>query len=261
MSLLECNFRSVYLNGNTAVTIILSDCRKDPGDFYGQGTKYKVLWLLHGTFGDQTDWIRNTNIERYACAHNLAVVMPNGLNTMYANWSSFAMGHDMFHYFLDELMPAVWAWFPVSSRKEDNFIAGLSMGAKGACVYAFGRPERFAKVFAMSAVPEDLTVIDTRSRFYPRIRNLIDSYGGMDQYLESELNTWKLAEEKKDELPPLYFTCGTDDNIAFEKYLKFKAYAESIGLNAVFEEVAGYRHEWDFWDLSIRKGIRWFLEK
>ena len=63
MSLIHYNFESQYLNNNTDVNIILPDKPRDktPEQFYGSGKKYKVLWLLHGTFGDYTDWIRKPN--------------------------------------------------------------------------------------------------------------------------------------------------------------------------------------------------------
>ena len=53
MSLIHYNFESQYLNNNTDVNIILPDKPRDktPEQFYGSGKKYKVLWLLHGTFG------------------------------------------------------------------------------------------------------------------------------------------------------------------------------------------------------------------
>ncbi len=68
MALVHINFESEFLATNTDVNIILPDKprEKTPAQFYGSGAKYKVLWLLHGTFGDYTDWIRKSNIELYA---------------------------------------------------------------------------------------------------------------------------------------------------------------------------------------------------
>ena len=53
MSLLTYNFESQYLNNNHTITVILPDKKRDisPEEFYRSGKKYKVLWLLHGTFG------------------------------------------------------------------------------------------------------------------------------------------------------------------------------------------------------------------
>ena len=77
MALLNLNFMSCYLSGNTEITVILPDWdyRMKPEEFYSSGEKYKVLWLLHGTFGDHTDWLRKSNIELYATEKKLAVVI------------------------------------------------------------------------------------------------------------------------------------------------------------------------------------------
>lgn len=68
ISLVQFNFKSYYLNGNHTVSIILLDRPGDkkPAEFYNSGKKYKVLWLLHGTFGDHSDWIHKSNIKLYA---------------------------------------------------------------------------------------------------------------------------------------------------------------------------------------------------
>ena len=87
MSLLTINFESEYLNCSHQVSIILPDKKRGikPQEFYRSGQKYKVLWLLHGTFGDNTDWVRKTNIELYAEERDLSVVMPHELNSNYSN--------------------------------------------------------------------------------------------------------------------------------------------------------------------------------
>ena len=110
-------------------------------------------------------------------------------------------------------------------------------------------------------MPEDLTVINKESPYYQRVRNLIDNFGGMEGYLASEMNTWQMAAYRKDELPELLFTCGTDDRVMYERYCRFRDYAERIGLGASFITVEGYGHEWEFWDISIRRGIQWLLDE
>ena len=56
MSLVQMNFESQYLGVNHEISVILPDKPRTltPGEFYGSGKKYKVLWLLHGTFGDHS---------------------------------------------------------------------------------------------------------------------------------------------------------------------------------------------------------------
>ena len=131
MALLTLNFESKYLGGNHNVGVILPDCPYGavPRKFYEEQKKYKVLWLLHGTFGDYSDWIRKSMIELYATEKNLLVVMPSALNSDYENWPNFGLGFNMWDYFFEELMPLVYNWFPASQDRKDNYIAGLSMGS------------------------------------------------------------------------------------------------------------------------------------
>ena len=83
MALVTMNFESEYLYSNHEISIILPDKPRSltAKEFYSSGKKYKVLWLLHGTFGDHSDWLRKSNIELYACEKDLIVVMPSALNS------------------------------------------------------------------------------------------------------------------------------------------------------------------------------------
>ena len=202
MALMHLNFNSMRLSGNTDVNIILPDIPHgmNPNEFYVRERKHPVLWLLHGTFGDYTDWVRKTNIELYAAEKNLIVVMPSAHNTDYANWSGFGTGYHMYDYLTEELMPLVYAWCPASDKREDNFIAGLSMGGRGAIMYAYAHPEKFAAVYSMSCVPQDMRAEAAKVKeaedisnwdklAVERIRNRLENIGGLEAYLASPQNT------------------------------------------------------------------------
>lgn len=271
MALVHLNFNSKYLSGSTDVNIILPDCARpaDPGDFYGSGKKYPVLWLLHGTFGDYSDWLRKTNVELYAGEKNLIVVMPSAQNTDYANWPGFGTGYQVFDYLTEELMPLVYGWFPASRRREDSFIAGLSMGGRGAIAYAWAHPEKFSVLYSMSCVPQDMRPAAAelesgepapnpwaqldRERNRARLQNA----GGLAGYLASPQNTWDKAREiaKRTDMPKMIFSCGTADFVMYRHFRAFRAYAGQIGLDAEFREVDGYNHEWRFWELEIQRVI------
>jgi S-formylglutathione hydrolase FrmB len=261
MSLIQMNFESQYLRANHEISIILPDKPrgKTPKEFYGSGAKYKVLWLLHGTYGDHSDWIRKSNIELYACEKDLIVVMPSGLNANYANWPNFSIGYNMYDYFFEELMPLIYGWFPASDKREDNFVAGLSMGGGGTAVYAFNHPEKFGGAAILSSAPRDVQgMVDRGEELNPRTQGNINNAGGLEAYINSVEGTWRLAKENAAKLPPLYVACGTDDVIAYQGFGKFKEYAESLGIKAKFEAIEGYKHEWRFWDLTIQKALTFF---
>lgn len=267
MALLHLSFTSKYLCGTTDVNVILPDLSygQEPKELYGSGARYKVLWLLHGTYGDYSDWLRKSSAELYACEKKVAVVMPTAMNSNYIDWKTFSMGYNFYSYFFEELMPLVQGWLPVSCRREDNFIAGLSMGGRGTCVYALNHPECFAAAYSFSASPNPLKEPDLSSPFAAREVTLINNFGGMDGYRKSPLNLWDRAKQCVEEgvdLPKMYFACGDKDPIAYQPFCAFRTYAKEIGFHAEFHELPGFSHEWRFWDLCLQDALdRFFPEE
>lgn len=264
MALLHLNFRSWCLNTNTDIAVILPSIKQkdDAKEYYGSKKKYPVLWLLHGTLGCYNDYLRRTNIELYATENDLIVVMPSALNSNYSNWTKVNPEFRMFDYLTEELMPLIYGWFPASEKREDNFICGLSMGARGTSKYGFYWPEKFAGVACMSGVPSDIRKImndGPGNTFYAREMMTVEMAGGPDLFFNSYENTWdlvpKVANMKNP--PKFYFCCGTADGV-YSNWLHFKEYAESVGLDAVFHQMEGYAHEWRFWEIEIQNILKYF---
>lgn len=268
MSILTYNFESEYLNSNHQITVILPDKPRNisPDTFYRNGQKYKVLWLLHGTFGDSTDWIRKTNIELYATEKNLVVVCPSAMNSNYSNWPNTMMGYNMYDYFTKELMPLIYGWLPVSDKREDNFIAGLSMGGRGTIKFAVNYPELFGAAAVLSAAPvpfdelrpgHPCMLMDTEN---PRTVTAIENAGGLDAYIRSEENVWALIDQltPTGKLPRLMFACGQDDTLLYERYKIFQDHCQEIGLDATWFDLPKYKHEWRFWDIAIQEALKFF---
>ena len=284
MALIRFNFESEYLGNNHEIGIILPDKPRSitPKDFYGSGKKYKVLYLLHGTFGDYSDWIRKSNIELYACEQDLIVVMPSALNSDYVNWPDFGTGYDMGAYLTEELMPLIQNWFPASDKREDNFIAGLSMGGGGTLKYLLAHPDKFAGAAILSSsarnydalkpyadmksyefrnavVNGKITISDGRGgTFAPRQVNSVCKYPTVGDFLSSIENSWdRLLEADIASLPNIYAACGTKD-FGYQNFLKFKDMLQGLGAKAKFEVIEGFAHEWRFWDLTIQHAIEYF---
>ncbi|WP_455437608.1 alpha/beta hydrolase [Hungatella hathewayi] len=262
MALLNINMSSQYLKGNEEVIVILPDRprKEEASVFYGSKEKYRVLWLLHGGYGSCSDWIRKSRIEIYACEHDLAVVMPSAMNSMYSSWPDYATGYDMYGFLTEELMPMIYGWLPISRERNDNFIAGLSMGGGGAFKYALTHPDRFAGAAVLSWAPYNYREDEKEKLITPGIIcNLAKACGGGKEFLESADNLWDLAEKaaESSNLPRLYFSIGEEDFL-FGTYKKFVSHAKEAGLSIRFSQSVGYGHEWRFWDMEIPKVLEWF---
>lgn len=278
MALVHLNFESEYIGSNTDVNIILPDRPREisAGDFYGSKKKYRVLWLLHGTFGDYTDWVRRSNIELYACENDLIVVMPAVGNSDYSAWNNFTLGYDSEKYIIEELMPLVYNWLPASDAREDNFIAGLSMGGQGTLKFALKYPEKFAAAAILSYAPSDpeknrealQKLFDQKpSEVYAekdimhmkqRQYNVMHRYETLDDYLNSDDNLWKLVETvDKEKLPRMLFACGTEDPLIGPQFPLFRKHLEELGIQAEYSQGPG-SHEWRVWERDIQKALAFF---
>lgn len=268
MSLLNLNFFSQCLGNNNDITVIMPDrpWAQSPDTFYASGKKYRVLWLLHGTFGDHSDWLRKSNIELYAAEKDLVVVMTSALNSNYSNWDDYMMGYKMYDFLTEELMPLVYGWLPVSCEREDNFIAGLSMGGRGAMKYAVNHPDKFAAAAILSAVPVEFADIGPdhpdmmRNSSDARLKRSIENAGGLRAYQNSCENVWAIIDRlaPTGALPKLMLACGEEDRMLYANYLAYQEHCKEIGLAIHWFSLPGYAHEWRFWDLAIQEALAFF---
>lgn len=221
----------------------------------GEGRKHPVLWLLHGRSDDHSMWTRQTSIERYAEAAGIAVVMPAvGLSW----YQDMASGLNYGTFLRDELPEIARSFFPLSSRREENFIAGLSMGGYGAFLMALSQPEKYAAAASLSGVLDIqervLKNVDARSENMIRL-----AFGPSCEIRGGDADLFTLAEKlrRSGELSPaLYACCGTADAL-IDGNRAFEAHAKQIGLALEYEEHPGAEHEWGYWDQQIQRVIEW----
>lgn len=279
MALIHLDFESHYMGSNQDVYIIVPDKPRDlsPEQFYGSKKKYKVLWLLHGTFGGYSDWIRKSNIELYACEKDLIVVMPGVANSDYEEWNNFTLGYDADRYIVDELMPLVYSWLPASKKREDNFIAGLSMGGAGALKFALKYPKKFAACASLSYCPGNMDakkaeleklfakkrseIMSDEDVMHMDLRryNCMHRYESVEEYLDSFSNLYRKLTEAagKKGLPKFLFTTGTSDPLMAKPYKALKKHLNEIGFEAEFSAGPG-SHEWRVWERDIQKAFKFF---
>ncbi len=216
-----------------------------------EDTKYKVLYLLHGLSDDHTIWMRRTSIERYASRYGICVVMPNGHRSFYTDMK---YGGNYYTYITKELPARMREFFRVSDRREDNFIAGLSMGGYGALKAALREPDKYAAASALSAVTDIAAFCGERS-------SLFTSIFGEELKVPDEDDLKKLAEaHKNDEIKPrIYIGIGRQDGL-YDQNVKFKKILEDNGYAPTYRESDGV-HCWEFWDEYILYTLQWMFGK
>lgn len=248
MAMMHVRFQSDIL-GSSSMTVILPQrvsLNRKAED--GKVEKWPTLYLLHGLGDDESIWLRRTSIERYADNYSIAVVMPNAHRSFYTNMHH---GHNYWTFFSEELPAIARSMFPLSDRREDTFVAGLSMGGYGAFKLALGRPDLFSAAASLSGAL-DVASLNLPEDYYNNL------FGGPEAVPGSENDLFHQAEQlvRSDQLKPrLYQCCGTEDFL-YEHNVRFRDHVKRIGLELDYEEEPG-QHEWGYWDTKIQRVLEW----
>lgn len=260
MALIQVNFLSQSLMRTVPMQVILPvDKMTFPGMPKREEKPFKTLYLLHGVFGNYTDWVSGTNIQRWAEDKNLAVVMPSGDNKFYVDQEK---GEDHYGEFIGkELVELTRKMFPLSRKREDTFIGGLSMGGYGALRNGLKYHDTFGCIAALSSalIIDDIDKRTDDTPIFLDSRSFAESiFGNLEETVKGDKNPKYLVKELKEEgvdFPKIYMACGEKDSL-LPANREMKKFLDENGVDAVLEEGPG-SHEWDFWNRSIKRVLEW----
>ena len=257
MVLLNVDFHSDVLGHAVSMKVLLpQEASTQIGMGGSAGETYRTLLLLHGLSDDHTIWQRRTSIERYAAGYNMAVIMPNAERSYYTNMKTGDRYAD--HIFLEVPAVARSLFRGLSDRREDNFIAGLSMGGYGAAKGALLYPERF-RAAACFSPHADLAITFSKHRDDPMFVNI---FGPTDDFEGSENDIRVMAPRLARSgapLPDFYISCGTSDSLITHSR-SMRDMLRANGYNVEYGETEGAIHNWEFWDVEIQKALKFFDE-
>ncbi|MFO0953420.1 MAG: alpha/beta hydrolase-fold protein [Isosphaeraceae bacterium] len=112
-----------------------------PEGYESGAERYPVLYLLHGYSGNYNSWAKH-RAQDAARPHGFIVVMPDGGNSWFVNWSTSEGGQNNAweDSVVKDLIPHVDATYRTIARREGRAINGLSMGGYGAAVVGLATP-------------------------------------------------------------------------------------------------------------------------
>ena len=257
MATMEFQFYSKALKKVTTVNVILPEVHKTADGIGNPGGTYKTLYLLHGLSGDHTNWMRKTSIERYANEYGIAVVMPNAGRSWYTDT---VCGENYFTFVAEELPAVCRSYFKgMSDKREDNYVAGLSMGGYGAMKIALTYPDRYCGCVSLSGAL-DITR-KNRNRDLNEWRALFDyNLQDFDQLLNTEHDVYGLVRKNHAEglpFPKLFIWCGTEDGLIYNNR-DMRDLLTELGIAHCYKESEG-NHSWQWWDLHIQAGLKFLF--
>jgi putative tributyrin esterase len=257
MALIDCRFFSETLGMCSSMRVILPEkterrIRSLGMSGTGRDVSFRghpTLWLLHGLSDDESTWSRSTSIERYVEPLGLSLVMPNVHRSFYTNMHK---GYRYWDFVSQELPEKARGFFPLSSVREDNFVAGLSMGGYGALKLALILPERFAAAASLSGVTDVAQWADEGTEDFELVFGTGEPRRGSAHDLFQLATSLANSDRPK---PRLYQCCGTEDSLHAQN-LRFRDAIQDLDFDYLYEEGPG-DHDWDYWDKAIARVLSW----
>jgi len=250
MAFIDLKFYSNVLGMQTEVAVVLPQ-EANTGEIGVESNTrpgpYKCLYLLHGLSDDHTIWMRRTSIERYASYYGICVVMPRADKSFYTN---MRYGMDYYTHIAKEIPAVIREFFNVSCKREDNCIAGLSMGGYGALKIALRECDSFCKAAALSPCG------DIKNIGFPDVLRPIF---GDDLAIPDEDDLLFLADAKKDDpnRPEIFIAIGTEDFL-YDNVKPLCKKLEDGGYDFTYRDGPGV-HSWEFWDENIKHALWWMF--
>ena len=229
---------------------------------YDATRSYPVIYLLHGLYGDYSNWAQMGGMK--AVADELitsgelvpsVIIMPNaGDNDVhnYQNGYFNVVNWPYEDFFFEEFLPAAEQKYNCGGCKGKRAIMGLSMGGGGSIVYAQRHPDLFSSAYGMSAWLDNkhrevrganrpqskLTITDESVREHSALDFI-------DKASPEVLNQLKTVE--------WFLDCGDDDsllNLSVQLHLKM----DQAGLHSELR-VRNGAHTWEYWHTALRTSL------
>lgn len=235
MALIQMEFMSNSIQHYTSMNVLLPVDQWDRTEI----GPFPTLYLLHGWGGNYSDWVCNSRIAVWAQRRGIAVVMPSGDNSFYLNYPEREEYYEKF--IGEELIALTRKAFPLSDKREDTWIAGLSMGGGGAirCGIRYGHV--FSKAAGLSSGITMGESAQKRGHGADTVQALQDALAAGDS------------------LPDLFMTVGTEDPL-LQNNREFHEILQKQGIEHIYEEHSG-GHTWEYWDGHLPEVLDWLQGK
>ncbi len=250
MSFLTLDFKSQTLSRGVQVKVMLPD--DGIGGLKPVPQPYKTLYFLPGYSATATELITYLPFRKHCELKGIAVVFCDSENLFYQDYPERNTFYSRF--VAEELVAKTRQLLPLSHRREDTFIGGISMGGYGALYNGMKYRDTFSKIaaFSPSCDPE---VLLTLPGFAPGMFESLfkshDEYVASDACLATlygnvlcQCSSGSLSLSK---CPDLWMCCGTGDRLVWTQAETFHTVLENVGYSHQFHSGEG-DHEFAYWE-------------
>ena len=230
-------------------------------DGYGErGLTYPQMYLLHGSFGNENNWVvkggAKATLDRLIDEGRIppaVVIMPGA-----ESWWVDGYNENAETAFFEDLIPHIESNWDVIPEREGRAVGGLSAGGYGTVNFVLEHPDMFAAGAAMS--PASYVPQPPASSSGNRHPAYLDADGNYDPEKWTELNYTAYIDDYKaqDLVVPLYINSGDHDvfDIAYHAAVLYQALREHQPDKVEYRVIDG-DHEWRGWEETLPEALEY----
>lgn len=217
----------------------------------------KTLYLLHGYTGSCMDWFYDSELGELAARNGMAIILPDAENHFYVD---DMQRRDFYGEFIGrELVEFTRRVLPLSDKRADTMIGGISMGGYGALRNGLKYHDVFGHIIAISPaiIMNELATATDQPNHVGATRGYYESvFGDLDKTGESDMDLHWLVnklDEEKQAFPDIYIACGYNDMLVYESR-RLNGHLTALGIGHTYEEDAG-THDSKFFKTYLSRGL------
>lgn len=229
-----------------------------PTGFDKSEKQYPVIYLLHGLYGDHTNWLQVGRMDLVAnelmgsgeCAEAVIIMPCAGDNKIHEIWNGYfnMPGWNYEDFFFQEFIPAVEKKYRCISDKGHRAIMGLSMGGGGSTVYCQKHPDVFSSCYAMSAWLQNGETKIKEGDKYTYTCQSVHENDCVEFVKKADGNTLEQLRTVA-----WFFDCGDDDSLVSQSFELHMEMNKAKVKNEL--RVHNGAHTWEYWHQALRDAL------
>ena len=247
MATLHLNFRSDSLSRSVYPVVFLPDYN----GWNDVKPPYRTLYFLPGYSGGGLETATFTNFSMYSTLFGVAIVLVDGENSFYVDDEQ--RGAMFSQYVGQEIVEATRALLPLSHKREDTYIGGISMGGYGSLINGLRYSDTFGKIAMLSPALEIMRRQRENPEKCPIPLGELEGTLGKEETLAGTYKDPMFASRKaiaEGELPDIFLGCGKQDELVIAASRRYAKAMEELGHPITYYEREGF-HDHTFWKQAL----------